>query len=125
MVNPVKIVGPEKSFKTARIWASKLDGTVYRFKLTYIERSDNWDLQISSNSGEVVIAGARVVADWDILSPYTHDTLPPGTLICHDSLGQQTDPGRNDFNERHYFVYESPGPMVDDRDLQIQDVPEG
>lgn len=118
MANPVRIFGPEKSRGPVINWNSRLDGILTRLRLQYIERCDRWDLRVGATDGTIIFEGQRIVTGWDMFSPFTDARLPPGSLTVIDSQAKYDKlPGRNDWRERFWFLYESPAPVVDDRDL--------
>lgn len=123
MANPVRIFGPEKSTGPVINWNSRLDGILVRLRLQYIDRCGRWDLRVGATDGTIVIAGQRITTGWDMWSPYTDDRLPPGALTVIDSDGKYDElPGREGWRERFWFLYESPDPVVDDRDLRTTTV---
>ena len=122
MADPIRIFGPEKSTSPVINWNSRLDGILVRMRLQYIDRCERWDLRCAAADGTIIIAGQRIVLGWDMWSPYTDDRLPPGVLTVIDSEGTyDTLPGRTGWRDRFWFLYESPDPVVDDRDLLTTD----
>lgn len=114
-----KIRGPELSQAPVIAWASRLDGVVYRFKISYRERYDCWDLQVATATGEVVIDGVRVTEGIPLLENWTNSRLPPGKITCIDSKGLGAHPTRDDWRERHYLRYDDYGAVIVDDDLSI------
>lgn len=112
-----KLSGPELSRTPVINWRSRLEGVTYRFRLSYRERYDCWDLQIATSSGEVVIDGMRVTEGDDILATWTDARLPPGSLRCVDSQNLGQHPTRNDWRERHFFRYDDYAAPDDDNEL--------
>lgn len=101
-----RLRGPEASQQPVISWRSRLEGVTYRFKISYRQRYDCWDLEIATASGEVLIDGIRVTEGFPLLAAWSDIRLPPGTLTCIDSQGLGAHPTRNDWRERHYFRYD-------------------
>jgi len=113
----VQVNGPQLSTSIDIRWRSILDGVRYAFRLKYRERYDCWDIQIATSQGEIVIDGIRVTEGNDMLCAWTDPRLPPGQLICVDTLGLGAHPTRNDWIERHILTYTSPSGEVESDDL--------
>lgn len=101
-----RLRGPELSRAPVINWRSRLEGVTYRFKMSYRERYDCWDLQVATATGEVVIDGIRVTEGFPLLDAWSDIRLPPGKLTCVDSQGLGAHPTRNDWRERHYLRYD-------------------
>ncbi len=114
-----KASGPEKSDAPVISWRSRLDGVVYRFKLSYRERYDCWDLQVATSTGEVVIDGIRVTEGVPLLDTWMDSRLPPGDLTCIDSQNLGAHPTRNDWKERHYLRYDDYQVIIVDNELSV------
>lgn len=118
MANPVRIFGPEKSRSPVINWNARLDGILARMRLHYIERCQRWDLRVGAADGTIIILGQRITVGWDMWSPYTDSRLPPGSLTVIDAEGRYDQlPGIDGWRGRFWFLYQSPDPVVDDRDL--------
>jgi hypothetical protein len=101
----LKINGPQTSTKPVIDFAAELETIVLRFQVAWNSRFEHWNLRVATAEGEEVLAGVRVVADTDMFEAYTDPRLPPGKLICRDPTNEGKDPGRNDFQNRHFFAY--------------------
>lgn len=117
-----KVHGPELTTDPVISWRSRMEGKTYRFKLSYRDRHDCWDLQIATSAGEVVIDGIRVSEGFDLLYSWTDSRLPPGKLVCVDTQGKGAHPTRNDWRERHYLRYET-AEDVEEVDNELSVVP--
>ena len=73
---------------------------------------------------EVVLEGLRVVANSDMLQPYSDARLPPGQLIAHDTTNLQQDPGRDDWRERHILIYIEPADPEPASPVRVSDTEE-
>ena len=114
-----RLKGPEQSLAPVIAWRSRLEGVIYRFKLSYRKRYDCWDMQVATATGEVVIDGIRVTEGYPLLAAWTDSRLPPGILTCIDSQGLGAHPTRNDWRERHYLHYDDAVFMSEDTELSI------
>lgn len=103
-----QVQGPEASQSSRIAFGAILDDVEYQFVLQWLDRRQFWVLKIISARREVIIEGVRVVANSDMLQPYSDARLPPGQLVCHDTTNLQQDPGRDDWKERHILLYIQP-----------------
>lgn len=115
-----RVFGPEKSDSALIAWTSRLDGALARMRLQYIERCDRWDFQVGDSTGELVMAGQRVVIGWDMLQPFSDIRLPPGRLWVVDSTGvYDANPGRDGWRERYWLMYETADDTTEPTDLLV------
>jgi len=117
------VQGPEQSDKPELRFGAVMGGREFAMKLTWLPCQEFWDLEMVAPSGEQLLAGIRVVANLDMLNPYSDDRMPPGMLICHDTENLQQNPGRNDWRERHRLVYVDPVEPEPGIDIRIERAP--
>lgn len=86
----------------------ELDGRLYGLALRWNEREEVWYLTLSDQAGAPIVAGVRVVVDWDLLRKCVDARRPPGTLMAVDSTGEG-DPGLSDLGDRVKIVYVEAG----------------
>lgn len=82
-----------------------LDASQYRFKLRYNGRGDFWVLDIADRDGNVIVAGIKVVASYELIRQYHAYAIPPGALITYDSAEPEHRIGRDDLPERVDLLY--------------------
>lgn len=96
-------VGPDAPDRTMR---TRLDGRDFLLRLVWNGRESRWYLTVSGSSGDVLVAGVKVVANWPLLSttegqPYRRwdPDLPPGDLMAVDLTQDGTPPGIDELGE--------------------------
>lgn len=82
-----------------------LSGTIYRFAVAWNTRSQNWSFSIGLPDQDPIVAGLRIVGDWQYSQFFTDARLPPGRLYSVDLSGTGLDPGREDLGDRVVMVY--------------------
>ncbi len=93
-----------------------LDGIQYTFEfywngransgLTAVGTSGSWFFSLYDVSGNLLIAGIRVVLDLPLLFRYTAvEGLPAGVLCAQDTSGQELEAGQNDLGSRVHLNY--------------------
>ena len=83
-----------------------LDGTTYTLRYRYNSRMEKWFLDFRTETGESIVEGIPIVADWPIFDRFQDDRLPPGILFAFDTSGQAEDPGRYDLGNRVQMIYQ-------------------
>jgi hypothetical protein len=58
-----------------------LDGLLYTFEFNWNSRGEYWTLTIYNQNSERIIAGVKVILNFDLTGRYTKITLPPGILL--------------------------------------------
>jgi len=108
-VSQHRILGPESSESSFIEFGAVLNGVEYQFALQWLEVVEFWELTITDPRRQTVINGMRVTGNTDLPQPYNDmPRLPPGRLVAYDTTGASMDPGREDWIERHLFIYEDP-----------------
>lgn len=98
---PVRQEGPHFRF------FSELEGVSYSFEFRWNEREEAWFLTLGDGEGVPLVAGLRVVVDFDLLSYARGERVPSGYLFALDTQGEHIDPGFEDLGRRvqmHYFT---------------------
>lgn len=120
-----RIFGPESSQSSFIEFGAVLNEIEYQFSLLWLERVEYWELTITDPRRQTVIDGIRVTGNTDLLQPYNDmPRLPPGRLVAYDTTGASQDPGREDWIERHLFIYEDPIEVVEETFVRNVTVPE-
>jgi len=102
------IQGPEQSDKPELRFGAVMGGREFDMTLVWRPEQEFWTLAMVTAGNERVLDSIRVVANLDMLQPYSDSRMPPGQLIAHDTTLLQQPPGRNDWRERHRLVYVDP-----------------
>ncbi len=101
---PISYAQANKKFSVS------LDGVRYVLKLRWNARASFWSLSIFTTSGEGIITGIPVVANFDLLLSWRGKiaSCPPGKLIAVASDGSNETPGRYDLGNgrRVRLLYE-------------------
>lgn len=72
---------------------TRLDGREYDLRFDWNGRERRWYLARLSSSGETIVRGVKVIADFPLLLHVkSHPLCPPGTLIGVDFSDQRGEP---------------------------------
>lgn len=74
-----------------------LDGTPYRIALTWNTRGEYWTLIFRDRENNTLIAGIKLVLDYELIHNYPDRGLPRGHLYVIDTAGSFDRIGRYDF----------------------------
>lgn len=92
-------------------WSQKTDigGARYTLDFDWCERQSAWLMSIADASGNMLLAGVRLVADIDLLAKYkaTVSGLPQGCLCVIDKSDDMTtaELTRDNFGTRFLLAY--------------------
>lgn len=90
---------PAYSFEIA------LEGATYRFKFLWNSRHEYWTMDIRDRQGNILIAGIKLIINYEILFRYRRDTVPKGAIVPVDVTGKLERIGRNDLGTNVKLVY--------------------
>lgn len=82
-----------------------LDGTTYRLRFIWNQRSEFWTLNLYDVEGDPIVTGIKIVNDIDLLKRQTKDTIPPGAIVAIDTNDTGVPPGLEDLGSRILLVY--------------------
>lgn len=70
-------------FTSGAFWTEDLlfSNKVYRFQFSWNARFEYYAMSIMTTKGDIVLAGVKLVLDYDILKGYQHFDIPQGQLI--------------------------------------------
>lgn len=70
-----------------------LDGRTFTYQLKYLERTDSWYLSLWTAEGTLLLAGARLGIDRNVLYRFSGDDWPDGALGLWDleNTGEECD----------------------------------
>jgi len=68
-------------------------------------RGKFWSLSVSTQQGEPIALGIRVVADYDLWAQLQDARLPRGSLYALDTSGRGEPPGRADLGIRVMLIF--------------------
>lgn len=109
MTDVFQISGPEASTTSLIAFGTALpDGRTYQVQLEWLRYEGYWMLSWSDVAGDPILAGLRVIANFNMFYPYSDPRLPRGSLICHDTQNKKAPPGRDDWRERHILLFVPP-----------------
>jgi hypothetical protein len=87
-----------------QIMTVTLDGQPYRFTFIYNSREDRWYMSIGNSSGEVIVAGIKLVVSNELIRQYEAYDLPPGAMYVISTHSPYAEPDRNSFVDQLYNV---------------------
>lgn len=96
---PVNFNAPDFEFQI------DLDGVVYGFRFTLNERTDRYSMTVSTEAGDVIVAGVAVVTNWKILERFKDERLPPGEIFTMDTTGGTDEPSPANFGSTILLCY--------------------
>lgn len=100
------IKGPERTTTSVITFGTVLpDGVTYRIRFEWLRYEGYWIFTWADVQGRAVLAGLRVVANFNLLHGYSDPRLPAGSIIAHDTRNLKQPPGRNDWRERHVLLF--------------------
>jgi hypothetical protein len=74
------------------------DDRSYYLYFTWNSRGEFWSFSIGLTEGEPIVSDIKLILDFDLLSPFKNPELPQGKLFIIDTIGNQNEIGRDDFN---------------------------
>jgi hypothetical protein len=83
-----------------------LDGVGYVFTFDWHDRERRWFLDLARETGEEVLRGAKVVANWNLLRKVSTRFRPPQILFA--SARDGAPPLLHDFGTRVLLLYGRP-----------------
>jgi hypothetical protein len=83
-----------------------MGGTLYRLAIAWNTRGKYWTLSISLTDGTLLVAGIRLVPDYELLARFNDARLPVGRLACVDLTGRGDPPTYEDLGTRVVMVYD-------------------
>lgn len=84
---------------------TRLEGTLYRFRMAWNRTQGFWTLDIATENGETLFQGHRMTTGTDMIRSYKTAKFPPGRLVVVDVEGLDREPGRYAFRDSHALVY--------------------
>lgn len=77
---------------------TRLEGSDYNLRFMWNQREERWYMTISTDAGELLAAGVKIIPNWPLLRYYQWDRrLPQGTLMAMDLTNDGSPPGLSDF----------------------------
>lgn len=96
---------PTRTDLPAYKYRIKLDGVTYQLAYSFNPRMGKWFITLGDQLGNTIVGPVPVVATWPLFDRFKEESIPPGTLMCFDSSGQNQDPGQFDLGDRCRIVY--------------------
>ena len=86
-------------------YVCQLEGSTYRFVLTYNRRSQSWYLDIGDDNDRAIRTGIRMVNDWPLAKRGRSGRLPPGMFACISLTDDNETAGEFDLGDRVRWIY--------------------
>ena len=80
-----------------------LEGKNYIFRFTWNNRDNSWNMDIMKPNDIPIIMGIKLVVNYELISRYIQEGVPPGMIILFNEKNVQYD--RYDINQTHFLVY--------------------
>ena len=97
----------------SRTQSTALDGVRYRLSFYYNKPADFWTLDIADSTDTALVSGLRLTLGVDLLEPFKYKIgFPQGQLFVYDTSRTDTEPGRDDFDERCLLFYRPAAEVV-------------
>lgn len=82
-----------------------LDNKIFELHFDWNVRDEHWTMTIRDKNNQVIVAGIKIVANYELISMYRYLDVPPGYMMAADMSGQGLDPGFDDFGTRVLLMY--------------------
>jgi hypothetical protein len=83
----------------------QLEGIFYIFDFHWNTRDEAWYCTIYASDRTPIIAGIKLVVDYELLNDYKVEGMPPGALFLIDTTLQRIPCQRNDLGVRCQLIY--------------------
>jgi hypothetical protein len=77
----------------------------YQFRFVWVQREAKWYYDLMDQSGSMIAAGLKLVADFPTNRLLVDDRAPAGTIMCLDTSGEGRDPGLADLGSRCLVLF--------------------
>lgn len=82
-----------------------LESSSYVFQYNYNSRGDYWTMTISDTEDNILIAGVKVVLDYELITSWPGRNLPEGYLLPIDSTESAVRIDRNNLGDTVDNIY--------------------
>lgn len=97
------VIIPTKSFPSY-VETITLENIVYQFEFNYNSREEAWFMSISRDD-EPLIAGIKVVDNFELIGRFANVLLPRGLILTVDIEGLQRPPGQYELGSAVKLAY--------------------
>jgi len=81
-----------------------LDGVPYRFSFNWNDNGEFWSMIISDSNDNVLVAGIKIVIDYELIANFPGRSLPPGEMVAVDPSGTVQRISQDDFTDENVFL---------------------
>lgn len=67
-----------------------LDNVNYQIRAIWNDLYEYWTLDFLTESGALIMAGLKLMPNWELIRRYGNEDLPPGALTCFTITGRNT-----------------------------------
>jgi hypothetical protein len=100
---------PTRVGPTPYNYVVKLDGVDYMLDYYFNPRlaggKGQWMIGLFDAQSNLLVGHVAVVATWPLFNRFKANGVPPGTIFCFDTSGQNKDPGQFDLGDRCRIFY--------------------
>lgn len=89
-----------------------LDGVPYRFRFDWNEFSGAWTMSIYDRKLVPLVAGIKIVLDYELIGDYRYRGLPKGEIYAVEKTNTLRKIGRNDLGDLAYLAYVNNGEVL-------------
>ena len=82
-----------------------LDEVTYTLEFRWNNRAGAWMMHITTEGGEPILMGTRIVIDMPLGKRSTDARMPKGVFIAVDTSERKQDPGMSDLGDRVQLLY--------------------
>lgn len=99
------ITYPANTTKPSFGFRVRMDGRIFRARMTHNTRDDSWFMDLSTDNGVALVQGMRMTTGHDMVGWSSDPDFPPGQLFCEDTTGAGRTPTLNSWREGIRLVY--------------------
>lgn len=100
---------PTRNDLPAYNYVIKLDGVNYKLDFYFNPRINlgkgQWMVGLYDQQDSLLVAHVAVIATWPLFDRFKDLGIPPGTVFCFDTSGENLDPGQFDLGDRCRIMY--------------------
>ena len=107
----MSVIIPTQEFAS---WSqtTRLDDVDYLLTFSWNGREETWQLTFAKPDGTILLAGLKLVPDFELISRFALEDFPVGYLILSDTTGKSEYPTRENLSTRYALIYYSEDDLI-------------